>query len=579
MSSLAAFSIFVLVAVVAPGIALQRLLRVRVEPALVLPLGLVACASLHWLSLVAAAWLFPVGLAALVVPALASRRRSPEVGVADPSDWRAALLAAAALVAFLAVSVYSFNRVRSDGGFALDPIERIDTAFQVGLAWELSHSYPPQVPGLSGHVLSYHFGQHLVRAAAVRWAGLAPYDLLTRFDVTLCGLALVLAWRALVRGLGGRGLAVALAGLAPLLGDGSFVAGWLSGADWWTDLFSSNLHLSLAFGNTLVPALALVAAALVAFSRHEAEGRPGDLALAALLAAAVPQFKVFVAAQWLAGLALAYVVVRRRALLALIGPLGLGTLAMLAGSGGQATQIELAPLAPVLRTAQSLGWALDTPLALGLSAWAWIVSALGLRAVGLPELLHALRSARALPVTLAGAALAGLLPGLLLRITIEGEGADYNESVYFITVSAALLWLFTLLRLERWALAGRGALAAAAIALLALPVPAQFLWRKWRTPAETVPAAIVRVVARLAAEGRPGDVIVSPPSPRWPPPPMVLIGRRSPLARSLPYLSQYVPRAAFERRRDEVRAIADYRNSVIAFDRVQEAGLGGGVIQ
>ncbi len=29
----------------------------------------------------------------------------------------------------------------------------------------------------------------------------------------------------------------------------------------------------------------------------------------------------------------------------------------------------------------------------------------------------------------------------------------------------------------------------------------------------------------------------------------------------------------------EVRAIADYRNSVIAFDRVQEAGLGGGVIQ
>ena len=34
------------------------------------------------------------------------------------------------------------------------------------LTWELTLGYPPQVPGLSGFEFRYHFGSHLVRAAA-----------------------------------------------------------------------------------------------------------------------------------------------------------------------------------------------------------------------------------------------------------------------------------------------------------------------------------------------------------------------------------------------------------------------------
>ena len=59
------FGAFAVLAVVGPGVAFQRLLRLRVDPALVLPLGLAACSGACWLAAVTGlSWLGPAaGLA------------------------------------------------------------------------------------------------------------------------------------------------------------------------------------------------------------------------------------------------------------------------------------------------------------------------------------------------------------------------------------------------------------------------------------------------------------------------------------------------------------------------------------
>lgn len=572
LNDFAAYTVFVVGAIVGPGVAIQRGLRLRVDSALVVPAGLVACAALYWSSLVTnQAWLFPLGLAALVPLAL-RRRRADSRGVADGPPWRGAVAPAAALVAFLAFTAYPFNRAIPGGGFAVDPVERIDTAFQAGLAWELALGYPPEVPGLSGHALSYHFGQHLVRGAAVRWAGLTPYDLLTRYDVTLCALALVLVLRALVWHLGGRGFALGLAGFLPLLGDASFLPGWAGGADWWTDMLSSNLHLALTFGNSLVSALALVAAALVALERHEAgEGR-GWLVLASVLALAVPVFKVFLALQLGAGLALAFVLTRRRALLAPAVPLAVALVVLMTGQGGHTVRLAYDPFAPVRRTAESLGWDAGSGGWLLLCGVAWSLAALGLRAVALTDLVQPWRARRTAALVVSGAVLSGVLPGLFLRVSFEGEGAAYNEAVYFVTGSMALLWVLAALRLGVWAELGRRRLVLALTALLALPTPIHFVLRKATTPAETVPAHLMRVLARLEADSLPGDVVVQPVSPRFPPPPLVFLGRRVPFTRFIPYMAQFATPAEVRRREAHVRDFFATSDPRRAGDVLRELG-------
>ena len=103
----------------------------------------------------------------------------------------------------------------SSGEFLLDNLVPYDTAFHVGLTRELTLGYPPQVPGVSGFRLGYHLGPDLVRAAALRWAAVDPYDSINRFDVTLGAIALILALRAMTRAAGGGPFAVDLAGLHP----------------------------------------------------------------------------------------------------------------------------------------------------------------------------------------------------------------------------------------------------------------------------------------------------------------------------------------------------------------------------
>src|SRR5438309_2323090 len=83
----------------------------------------------------------------------------------------------------------------------------------------LALRYPPQIPGVSGFPIGYHFGIDLVRAAALRWAGLDPFDAISRFAATLGALALVLALRAITLRLGAPPAAVNLAPWTLLLTD------------------------------------------------------------------------------------------------------------------------------------------------------------------------------------------------------------------------------------------------------------------------------------------------------------------------------------------------------------------------
>lgn len=563
-----AWLLFVLLACVGPGLALQRLLRLPIEPAIVLPLGLLWSAATYGLALgLALPWLFPLLTLALDASLLLGWRR-PWRRAPGPS-LRGALPALFALGLLLALTQFGLNRCAPDGGFLLDPLERVDTAFHVGVTFELTHAWPPQVPGLAGVPLRYHVAGHLVRAAATRFAGLHPYDLLTRFDLLFGLVALVLAWRALGQAVGAPAWVVAGLPWTLVLGDAAFALAPWAGDAWLAELTGANGLLVLFFGNTLVPALALAFGALVLLARLRtpapepalvpawASERRRTLLLASVLVAGLAFLKLFVLPPLLAGLAWAGLRSRaRRASVALLLS-GLAALLYVLASG------------PALDTA-SLRW---DPARLGVgllalegratgagglevagAATLWLVLALGLRALGLVRAWRGLWAADPVRAGLALWALCGW-PARAVLLTADGR---FDESVYFSIQSGCVLWLFTLEVLHgAWHASARTrALRRAwvlAACLLALPTPVDFVRRRLATPAEHVPAALLRASARVAALSRPGELIVTPSFSRWPPAALVFIGRRVPYAEYLPYLSQFAPEATRATRLRDVR--------------------------
>ena len=454
-----------------PGLALQRLARTPLDPALVVPLGTAFCAFAFWLSLLAAVpAVFPGGLVLLLAGAWLFGR-GPLERAAGPS-LRGALPAGLALVALLAVAQYPWNRLDAGtGDFLLDPLVTFDSAFHVGLTHELLSGGPPQVPGVSGFPLGYHLGTDLVRAAARRWAGTDPWNSLTRLDVTLWGVALVLALRALAARLAAPPLAIALVPWTLLLTDFSFVFASNPQAHWWTDLLRGNVLLSLVYANPLVPALGLAVGALVSLSRHEETGRPGQLALAALQAAAVPFFKVFLGAQLVLGLGVAFLLARnasRRSLAIAATPIALATALLALGQGGETVAIAFDPFDLVRTTRETLGLDPVSGLRLAAAGALWLLLSLGLRLAGLGEALRALRGP-ALGSALAAIALSGWPLGLLFRVSapemLAGQN-PVNDAGYLLEQSGPLLWVFAAMALARIAVSPARRLAVAAAVLL-----------------------------------------------------------------------------------------------------------------
>jgi len=556
LSATLRYAVFALVAIGGPGIAIQRLAGVAIDPALVLPLGIAATAGAYWLSLVLGfPWLYPLLIAGFVIALFAVR--TPE-RLVDPPGLRGAVAPIVATIALLAVTQYGGNRVAPSGEFLLDNLVPYDTAFHVGLARELTLGYPPQLPGVSGFTLGYHLGPDLVRAAALRWAAVDPYDSINRFDVTLGAIALILALRSITRAVGGGTFAVDLAGFIPLAADFSFVFAANPQAHWWADLLRGNLLVSLALSNPVIPALALTLGALVALDRAQGDGRRW-LYVAAMLATAVPFFKVFLGAHLLLGLVVAAALGRRavRDALVIALPCALATALLVLGQGGRTVDVALAPLDLARVTRESL----ELPPLSGaaLVGWAtlWLAASLGARVAGLGEAWRALRRGPWAASALAVMALCAWPLGLLFRVAapemLEGQ-KTVNDAAYLVEQGGPMLWVFTVLALGAWAGAGiarRGIVIALLIAL-ALPASIQFAWKKAGLAYDPVPAPMVRAMDSLAAASRPGDVVLQRPGARYPPLPVVLIGRRVPYERFTPWLTQFASRDALERRHEMV---------------------------
>ena len=571
-SDLSLFLLFAALGIALPGIALQRAFRLPLDPALVVPLGTAFCAVAFWLSLrTGVASVFPAAVAALVAAALHVGRGPIER--ADGPRLRGALPPALGLVALLAVTQYPWNRVDSGTGeFLLDPLVTSDSAFHVGLTHELLTGGPPQVPGVAGFPLGYHLGTDLVRAAARRWAFTSPWDSLTRLDVTLWGLGLVLALRSLGARLGAPPFAVAILPWTLLLTDFSFVFAANPQAHWWTDLLRGNLLLSLAYANPLVPALGLALGCLLSLSRFEETERRGHLALAALQAAAVPFFKVFLGAHLLLGLGVAFLLARgapRLGLAVAAAPAALVTALLALGRGGETLVIAFAPLDLVHVTRETLGLAPLQGRALASAALLWLLLSLGVRLVGVSDALYALRGP-ALGSAVAAMALSGWPLGLLFRVSapevLEGQKV-VNDAAYLVEQSGPLLWVFATLALARLASSRRRrVLVVAALVLLATPATWQYAAKKATTPPDRLPAPMVRAMEALEAASRPGDVVLQRPAGRYPPAPVVLAGRRVTYERFTPYLTQFASKADLEARHATVHRFfrTDSRTEAIA---------------
>jgi hypothetical protein len=549
LSSLARYLAFVVVSLVGPGIALQRLLGTAVDATLVLPLGCAATAGAYALaSRVGAPWLFPVLVAALDISLFwrgLGRRAT------DDPPLRGAIPAGLGIVVFLALSQYGWNRTGPAGEFHLDPMG--DHPLHVGITWELTTTWPPQVPGLAGVPLVYHVGADLVRAAALRFARVSPYDSINRFEVTLGALALALVLRGVTARLSPLPFALTAVPWSLLATDASFLLAFALPVAWWADLLRGNMLMSMAFDNPVVLGMALALGALVALARYEmGEGR-GWLVLSGILAASVPPFKVFVGAQL--ALALGWAALRARPRWPRLVPcaLSLGMSLVLAHAvRGERVEVAWAPLDMVKRSVMGLG--LPEPGLGAVIAWTlpWLVLSLGLRVFALPRAITALGSRAVLPAALAAFALSGWPLGLLFHTAARGiDGQPLPSAlIYLLEQSGLVLWIFTAIALADFVRRRpRPVLVALVASALTLPSTIEFLWRRWDTGADELSPVLMGGIRTLAEHGQPGDVVLQRPGWERPALPVILAGRRVVLEGYTPYLTQFAPVSELRRRR------------------------------
>jgi len=441
-----------------------------------------------------------------------------------------------------------------------------DQPLHAGIALELTLPYPPQVPGLAGVPLRYHYGADLVRAAALRWAGVPPYALLNGLEPTLWALGLMLVLATLTVRLGGTPLAATLAAWSVLATDLSFLWAPLRDVPWWSDVFRGNLLISVAFANPVVPALMLGLGALVALLRFEAgEGRPW-LAFACVLSAAVPFYKVFLGAQLVLALVLGATALavryrgapwveglRRVAPAIVLAAVALpGVLALARGSGGEQVEVSLAPLRMIRESLANLRLDGFGFLGVALLALPWLAVSLGLRLAGLAPAVRAAFSGRAAAAATAALALSGWPLGLLFHAAARDiDGRDLpSAAIYFVEQSGAVLWVFAAIAVAAFCRGRRRVLVLVLAAATALPATVEFAVRKARVAADPVPASWVRAVAAIARAARPGERVLQRPSARYPPLPVVLASQRVLYERFTPYLTQFAPPDELRRRHE-----------------------------
>jgi len=512
--------------------------------------GVLAAAGLYWvfasLGVRGLFWAWPLA------GALSSLRRLRDGGGhrADALRWSHVGLAVVVVLAALPLGIVPIllgNLTElPDGGLSFQPLP--DVVFHAGVARELQHAVPPQVPFLPGVPLRYHYGGDLLVALLGAVPGLELNDVLVRFTpllfVTLAAVAAFCFGRAF---LGSEPPALLFALLVFFGEDLSWIPGWWTGSReaWAVQFFGVPSTVSLYLLNPMLPALAFLLAGLAGVMRFASAEAPalGRGVLTAVLFAGALAFKVFAGAQVFASLGLAAVLhlaLRRdrRPLLLLLGtgalalPLALPLLS--AGSGRMWVRLEAWPWVPVAIARSSLfetavgraavagfegagGWwpavaygAIALPL--------YLLGALGLRWLGLPQgLAELLRARECRPGQLTTALFVAIGPALALAWSVTPAGyppfQTYNESVWFFTQSKCLAWIFAVAALQQLLKGRRRWLQVAGMSLFlggALPSGLQYLaFQAWNASELSLTADQVAGLRELQRRSRPGDVVLA----------------------------------------------------------------------
>jgi hypothetical protein len=224
------------------------------------------------------------------------------------------------------------------------------------------------------------------------------------------------------------------------------------------------------------------------------------------------------------------------------------------GEGAAAVSVSLAPFDLARITRESL----DLPPAHGLAwiAWCglWLFASLGLRWLGLPAAVRALRDGPRAGAALAAMALVAWPLGIAFRIAVTDALPGQkvvNDAAYLVEQGGPLLWVFAAAGLAALARQRRPAFAVAFV-LLALPSTVQFVIRKSAAAPDPLPAPMVRAATVLRAVARPGDVVLQRPGARYPPAPVLLANLRVPYERYTPFRTQFGSKKELERRHQQV---------------------------
>jgi hypothetical protein len=449
------------------------------ELALCLGLGLVAAAAAFRLAALAGHPRWAALLAPAAAAVLIARRRRP--WASGPAQGAHAGLITALVLAclpFALVPMYYRNIDRLPGG-ELTYVPMPDAVLHLAIARGAAVSYPPEVPFVPGRPLRYHHGMDVLSAFFATAGGLDAGDVTVRFLPTLLMALLVLAAFCLGRAwVGSAWAGVAVAVLVPLGEDLSWVPGVLlrPPQEWAVYFLGAPTVSSLYAMNPMLPGAAFLLLALLALLRHSREGGRAWALRAAVLLAAVVDYKVFAAAQALGALAVAAALhaVRLRdrrpgVVLGLAAALALPLAAPAAG-GAALVRLDPWPYVPAALERSGLGatW-------LGLAVPLYLVAVYGLRVLGAPALVRALRPrlGGAAQLTAAVFVLSGPLPALLLAITpaTYEPRTRYNEAIWFLVQSKLLAWPFAVEQLFAIARGRRRVLAAGLTLLVAFSLP------------------------------------------------------------------------------------------------------------
>lgn len=625
------FVIAVILLAYVPGklllIALKRTLSPLEDVTLACFLGLIVSGLAYWLIAYAHQarfyLLWPLATAAVLVwvhgPKIKTVWRqspkpaplSPESAAVSRDRSGVALAGVIALgIVVLAFLPFYYTNLtpRADGTMRAYPVP--DVVLHIAIANELTHTIPPQAPHFSGHPLSYHYGMDLCVAMFANATYLNTRDLTLRFVPTLFLALSMLSVFCFSRSWLRSGYFGALVVFLVFFGeDFSFVPGLLLGEniDWSLRYFSvPPAVLPLFYTNPILPGLGLLFAGLFCLQRYLQERSGAWLFLTALVFVALIEVKIFTAAQIMCSLGVAavlYLVAYRNSALfkvaactaALVMPLVWPVLLKNKSQANVVMKFE-----PGLYVSQAMeaigikdrliGWLAFAAVALPI----YLVGTLGLRVIGVPEILKAIfrpDAKSALRFILGLFVVLGLLIALMFSFTPAGWTFRYNPvSGTFLVQSKYVAWLFAvevLQSLYRWAV-GRGVYSSVAAAatmaiVIGLSVPAtlqHFIF--WRNPdhlfgngrpfgkqLQSYDAETLAVTDFLTKDAQPGDVVLC--GDEMLAPILSLTNCRVPFGL---FAQAAVARSDYTRRESAVKQFwKDWRLGKVQQDLVREAGV------